>query len=234
MIQNLVVNGDSYMNLYAMGNGHKDLSAQLGIQHAFDLSLPGACNNRIIRTTYRHSYQTNQPTFYLLGMTFVNRTELPVLEKSTVDGHWVSFQTRAVEKKWVWPWTNSDSEKFIELCLKSQLLNRKDLAEDLIYKLLGLQANLIQRGHRLLVFRQAEDDYQEFFQDLKSLSASPVFVDGLSWCALPWQFKAGAQPTKNDIENLDIPQHVWHVDAGQHQQLNAFFVDYIKTHGILA
>jgi hypothetical protein len=198
-----------------------------------DLSAPGSCNNRIIRTTLRHSYQTDKPTFYLLGMTFLNRTELPILQNQTEDAHWISFQNQAIQKKWAWPWTDNDTEQFVKLYLKSQFVHIKDRCEDLMYHLLALIASLTTRGHECLIFQQAENRYQEFLQELKLFSSTPIFVGNFEWQAIPWQLEQGARPVEADIQNKNIPRDMLHVAAGQHKWLNEFLLEYVNEFKIL-
>ena len=51
-MKRLVVNGCSYTDWYAQGRGHFDLAQRLNIQQAESLTLPGACNTRILRERY--------------------------------------------------------------------------------------------------------------------------------------------------------------------------------------
>ena len=67
---NLVVNGCSYMELYAIGKGHDDLAMQLQLNNPVSLAIGGSANSRILRTTLKHSY-TAPPTFYVLVMTLL-------------------------------------------------------------------------------------------------------------------------------------------------------------------
>jgi hypothetical protein len=221
------------MNFYAAGGGPEQLANLLDISNTYDLSSPGSCNDRIIRTTARHSYQTSQPTFYLLGMTFLNRTEMPILHDVTADGHWVSFQNQAIQKNWAWPWTDKDTEQFVELYLKSQFANMKDRAEDLMYKLSSLITSLHSRGHRCLIFQQAEDRYQDFLQELTLFSSTPVFIKEFAWRAIPWQLEQGAQPVQEDLDNTNIPRDMMHIAPKQHKWLNNFLFEYIKEFKIL-
>ena len=59
------------MEAYARGNGHLDLANRLGIPKAQSLAIGGSANTRIMRTVLKHSYCTDEPTFYVLGMTFL-------------------------------------------------------------------------------------------------------------------------------------------------------------------
>jgi hypothetical protein len=63
MINHVVVNGCSYHESYARGQGHLDLAQRLGfidehnIPQASSLAIGGSANSRILRTTLKHSYQ---------------------------------------------------------------------------------------------------------------------------------------------------------------------------------
>ena len=76
---NLVVNGCSYQESYARGQGHMDLAQRLGfvdehnIPQASTLAIGGSANSRILRTTLKHSYQATQPMFYVLGICVKTR-----------------------------------------------------------------------------------------------------------------------------------------------------------------
>jgi hypothetical protein len=59
----LVVNGDSYMALYARGNGHVDLAQRLGIETAHSLAIGGSPDTRLIRTCLKDSYLTDSLLF---------------------------------------------------------------------------------------------------------------------------------------------------------------------------
>ena len=82
MIQRLVVNGCSYMDVYASGNGHVDLASRLNIPTMESIAQSGCNNSRIIRTTLKDSYLTTEPTLYVLGVTFISRSEAPILKYS--------------------------------------------------------------------------------------------------------------------------------------------------------
>ena len=95
----LVVNGCSYMNAYTCGGGHKDLGARLNIPNQVDLSQSGCSNGRIIRTTLKDSFLTQEKTFYLLGITFIVRNEITILqlprhekELDSFEGKWTNPQ----------------------------------------------------------------------------------------------------------------------------------------------
>lgn len=153
MIQQLVANGCSYMDMYAQGGGHADLAQQLGITNCSSLAIGGSANSRIIRSTLKHSYRATVPTFYLLGMTFLSRLELPILYQDPArefEGVWTNPQNQQFQTQWVPHWTDQDTKQWIKLKLKSELHSITDRLEDLMYRMLSLQDSLTARGHRVL------------------------------------------------------------------------------------
>ena len=96
MISRLVVNGCSYVKCYDRGNGHIDLAERLNIPSAYSLALPGSCNNRIIRTTLKDSYITDHPTLYIVGLSFLNRSELPVGQKKELKENGLAFKIKLI------------------------------------------------------------------------------------------------------------------------------------------
>ena len=101
MIKLLVVNGCSYAQVYANGNGHIDLARRLGIvghhniPQAVSLGIGGSANSRILRTTLKHSYITQVPTLYVLGLTFISRLELPICNPDNeFEGRWANPQNQ--------------------------------------------------------------------------------------------------------------------------------------------
>ena len=154
---NLVVNGCSYMESYAVGQGHVDLAQQLGLDYPVSLAIGGSANSRILRTTLKHSY-TAPPTFYVLGMTFLSRLEIPICEQlNDFEGRWVNPQNQEFKSRWQHDWTQADSDQFVETKLKSEVFSILDRIEDLMYRMLSAIADLQSRGHRVLMFQQADN-----------------------------------------------------------------------------
>lgn len=237
MIKSLVTNGCSYINFYASGGGHNDLAAHLGIANAHTLAKSGSCNNRIIRTTLRDSYSTNESTLYIIGITFITRYELPLIAgNAELDGKWKSFTTTAatvdstlVLDKHV---QLQDIKLYSELWQKFTTLAVNDLAQNLQYQLLSMCDSLINRGHRCVIFNTAESmlDYVPY-NALDLLRSRSEIINGLAWKSIPWQFSQGATWTKEDN---GLPVEVRHVAPGQHKWLNQYLTNYIQEHKILA
>ena len=231
-VDHLVVNGCSYMEVYAQGDGHIDLANQLNIPTSETLAIGGSANTRIIRTTLKHSYQTTRPTLYVLGMTFLSRLEIPILENQTeFEGRWTNPQNQKFVKDWQYGWTQSETEQFIDIKLKTEFHSILDRTEDLMYKILSMITDLKQRGHRVLVYQQADNLYQTYLDDprLQLFKNTPEIINGYAWRATAWQSKNGV-PVADYGANPphQVPTDMHHAAPGHHQKLNEFLVDYIQ------
>lgn len=223
------------METYAVGKGHTDLANRLGIARANSLAIGGSANTRIIRTTLKHSYQTDCPTLYVLGMTFLSRLEIPILENQTeFEGRWTNPQNQLFTKDWQYDWNQKDTDQFVELKLKSESFSILDRVEDLMYKLVTMISDLQQRGHQVLIFQHADTLYQEFLSNPRlSLFQRPEFVGGYAWRATAWQHTQGVEATVYDPPLYNVPADIIHRAVGQHHVLNEYLCNYIKQHNIL-
>lgn len=235
--EQLVINGDSYMELYVRGGGLEDLAQRLNAQHHETLCMGGCTNSRILRTTMKHSYQTPYASLYVLGLTFLLRSELPI---ASVDDPF--------ERTWVNPrqqqgfvakpgWSESDSATYSELTLKSAAGAETELLEDLVYRLAALRSDLVRRGHRLLVFNTANDFTHVTKQDFRTLSPmirEPYIVDRLQWRSIVWQQQQGAALFTYEKHHALPPPDCHHIAPGEHRWLNDFIVFYINSNKILS
>ena len=229
MIKRLVTNGCSYMAGYARGNGHIDLAHRLGIPSTLNLAQPGSCNSRIIRTCLKDSYTTQDPTLYIIGLSFLSRFEIPIhLNESSFEGKWISIQNQVnFNQQYESHWTHADTQTLIDLTLKLELYSTKDRFENLIYNLLSLVDSICNRGHNILIYRQVDDIDRDIINQVSAMAhcSDKNFVHGLSWCALPWQFKNGVK--WNQLDKA-LPVNVRHPEIGDHAMLNNFLFDYIN------
>ena len=179
MIQQLVVNGCSYTHSYALGNGHTDLAQRLGITQANSIAISGSANSRILRTTLKHSY-ASPPTLYVLGMTFLSRLEIPICEpENDFEGRWVNPQNQEFAYRWQTGWSKKESEQFVDTKLKTEVYSILDRTEDLMYRMLSTIDSLKSRGHRVLMFQQADDLYHKYLTDPRlSLLSCPEIING--------------------------------------------------------
>jgi hypothetical protein len=232
-----VVNGCSYMEVYAQGNGQADLAQRLGIATSESLAIGGSANTRIIRTTLKHSYQTTQPTLYVLGMTFLSRLELPILEnQNEFEGRWTNPQNQQFVKDWQYEWGQAETDQFVDIKLKSEIYSILDRTEDLMYKILTMISDLHARGHRVLVYQQADSLYQEYLDHprLQLFESAPSIVNGYRWRAVPWQLENGVSAVNyGSNPKYIVPKDICHPMPGQHQKLNGFLVDYIARNSLL-
>lgn len=235
--QHLVVNGCSYMEMYASGLGHQDLAEKLQIPQAMSLAIGGSANSRIIRTTLKHSYITNQPTFYVLGLTFLSRIEIPILMASSeFEGKWTNFQNQSWSSRWGHPWTQQDTDVLLELKLKWEMHSILDRTEDLMYHVIAMIHSLKSRGHGVLVYQQADNLYHQYLSHpkLKPLGAEPNIVDGYAWCAVPWQHAQGVPATDYGPESKHtVPVEIAHRLPGHHHMLNTYLTEYINNNNLL-
>jgi hypothetical protein len=146
------------MNYYAIGNGHQDLAQQLEIPTAESLAINGSCNSRIIRSTLQDCYTTQQPTVYIIGLTFFHRHELTVRQDNptNIDGQWVSFSGSgsSMFHDYEEHITKKDLTTYADLYTK--FLHLKEAGMDLQWRLLSLIDTLHHCGHRVVIFNTAE------------------------------------------------------------------------------
>jgi hypothetical protein len=225
------------METYAQGNGHVDLADRLGIDTSESLAIGGSANTRIIRSTLKHSYQTTQSTLYVLGMTFLSRLEIPILENQTeFEGRWTNPQNQKFVNDWQYGWTQSETDQFVDIKLKSELYSIFDRAEDLMYKILSMISDLKSRGHCVIVYQQADNLYQKYLEDprLHLFKTTLEIVNGYKWRAIAWQLENGV-PTMHyeTIPVHYVPDDMRHPMPGYHQTLNNFLANYINQYSIL-
>ena len=241
MIKLLVVNGCSYTQSYAVGNGHIDLARNLdfighhNIPQAVSLAIGGSANSRILRTTLKHSYVTQVPTLYVLGLTFVSRLELPICNAvDEFEGAWCNPQNQEFQTRWQHQWTVRDSEQFVETKLKSEIYSILDRTEDLMYRVISTIADIQSRGHRVLVFQQADNLYQEHLSNPRlKLFQRPEIIEGFAWRAIAWQHAQGVEPKTYPSGTQHVPPDMTHPKIGEHQKINEYLTNYIQEHKIL-
>jgi hypothetical protein len=233
--QQLVVNGCSYMVYYATGQGHKDLADRVFVPEFHSLAKPGTCNTRIIRTTLKHSYQATVPSLYVIGLTFLEREELPIgkeYSNSEFEGRWINVQNGFLDQNFENTWSQLDCDNYLNLKVKIRMINNfVDRIEDLMYKVLSMIGDLQSRGHQALVFAQVAEEFQPHLDHpkLQLLKSTANIVDGLTWGANAWQI---AQGVKTEAEN-HIPLTMRHICSGQHGYINKFLENYIQEHHLL-
>ena len=232
---NLVVNGCSYMDSYAVGQGHIDLATRLGIAHADSIAIGGSANSRILRTTLKHSY-TAPPTLYVLGMTFLSRLEIPICEsENDFEGRWVNPQNQEFAYRWQTGWNKKESEQFVDTKLKTEVFSILDRIEDLMYRMLSVIADLKCRGHRVLMFQQADNLYIDFLNDPRlSLFDQAEIIGKFGWRATAWQADQGVLPKDCGPKAPYVPPDMTHPAVGHHQKLNEYLTNYIQERKLLA
>ena len=238
-ITRLVVNGDSYMELYAKGGGHIDLATRLSLPNSKSLAIGGSPDTRIIRTSLKDSYLTNESTLYILGVGFLSRWEVPILKvdsEEEFEGRWTNPQNQDYVDRWEHHWGRSETAQLMELKLKSDFYSVPDRLEDLMYRLVAMISDLHARGHRVLIYQQADDIYQRYLErnTMRLFKNNPIFIEGLTWLSVPWQLKNGIPPNPLPANApYKVPDSIRHPMAGRHELLNEFLHNYIVEHNIL-
>lgn len=231
------------MESYAFGQGHMDLAQRLGIEkesgvpNALSLAIGGSANSRILRTAQKHSRDPDANTLYVLGMTFVSRLEIPILnETDSFEGRWTNPQNQIFRNRWMPHWKQSDSDQFVDLKLKWEADTVLDRIEDLMYRMLGVISDIRQRGHKILMFQQADNLYQELLEHprLRYFKEVPYIIDGFNWRAIAYQHSQGVQPTIYAPGHPYVPPDMVHPAPGHHEALNTYLTEYIQEHKILA
>jgi hypothetical protein len=240
MIQQLVVNGCSYNEVWSLGSGLEQLALALGLPQYKSLALGGANNSRILRTTIKHSYQTDVPSLYLVGLTFMSRWELPIVEtngEETFEGGWVNPQSQKhADGKFIWNWTDSDTETYKNLLFKSSAFAQADQLEDLMYRCISVAADLERRGHKIVFWNNPDQSIPDLVKNstrFDLLKNNPAFVDGLSWVAIPWQHEQGAIASQPLPGVEQPPQQLRHILPTEYKYLNGYLTQWIKDNKIL-
>lgn len=232
------------METYAGGGGHRDLAKRLSIPVAETLAIGGSANSRILRTTLKHSYTNTEPTLYVMGLTFVSRSEIPICtvdnEHTSFEGRWINPQNQEFSNRWEHFWSRRLSEEFVQLKLKTEAYSLLDRTEDLMFQTLAAVADLKSRGHKVVVYQQADDSYDMYLGGprLKWFDTCPNIVQGFGWRAIMYQHEQGvpySEPggTANYIGPQGVPENIRHRAQGEHHALNEFLVNYINDNSIL-
>jgi hypothetical protein len=239
MITNLVVNGCSYMATYAEGLGHRDLGKRLGL-FGESITVTGSANSRILRTTLKHSYETDKKCLYVLGMTFISREELPICrydeysfptEKEIWEGAWTNPQNQLFGKnRWTEQWSDNDTKNWIVFRQKYEQGTMVDRLENLMYQMLAVRDSLTHRGHNCIIFQQADHWWDgmllEEYDRIRLLNNKNILGD-FKWCAIREQHNAGVAYVSGE-EN--VPEYLRHRSPHKHEWLNNYLEQYVRQH----
>jgi hypothetical protein len=222
------------MHHYSAGNGHVELARQLNIAKVESIAIPGSCNDRILRTTLKDSYETTDSTLYIIGLSFLGRSELPINSfNDKFEGRWVSIGNgfNSIFQYQV-GWDQSLIDQYINFRLKYQMYSIDNRLEDLMYRILSTIADLTSRGHQVVLYKQAPDVYEKFYNDPQFLLLKKFtnIINGLEWCANEWQYSHGVEWDDRDDK---VPLGIRHPKIGQFHVLNEFLIKYIQDNKLL-
>lgn len=237
-IQSLVVNGCSYNEIWSKGPGPWTIAKSFGLRSIYFLSRGGSCNSRILRTTLKHSYQTQYPTLYLVGLTFLSRWELPIVEADHTrefEGRWINPQAQGKEPLQLY-WTEQDTKTYTELSFKSVTWAIPDLLEDLMFRCVAAAADLNARGHNVVFWNNCDLAIPKVTKDsarFDLLKSNAHFVDALNWAAVPWQHEQGAEAIEYESKHNMPPPNLRHIKSSCFQHLNSYLTTWIRDNKIL-
>jgi hypothetical protein len=133
-------------------------------------------------------------------------------------------------------WKQSDSDQLVDLKLKWEADSILDRTEDLMYRMLAVISDVRQRGHRILMFQQAYNLYQELLEHprLQYFKKVPYIINGFDWRAIAYQHSQDVPPTIYGPGHPYVPPDMVHPAPGHHDILNTYLTEYIQEHKILA
>ena len=169
-------------------------------------------------------------------MTFLSRLEIPICEpENDFEGRWVNPQNQEFSSRWQHDWTRKETDEFVQLKLRSEVYSILDRTEDLMYRMLGAIADLQSRGHRVLMYQQADNLYQDYLTDSRLQHFQrPEIIGGFEWRAIAWQYKQGVRPKTYPFGSPNVPPDMTHPQIGQHDLINNYLTNYIQEHKLLA
>ena len=228
------------MHTYIEGNGHINLASRLNLS-ANNLSITGSTNSRIIRTTLKHSYETNKKCLYVLGMTFISREELPICrydngvyptEQDIWEGAWTNPQNQHFGKtRWISEWNDWETKQWIMFRERYEKRSLVDRTENLMYQMLAMIDSLTHRGHNCIIFQQADHWWDGMLPQesrrLKLLASNPNIIEDFKWLAIREQHQAGIPYVK---EENHVKLELRHREAGTHEWLNNYLETHIRKH----
>ena len=104
-----------------------------------------------------------------------------------------------------------------------------------MYRVVSAITDIQSRGHRVLVFQQADNLYQEHLSNPRlKLFQRPEIIEGFAWRAVAWQHDQGVEPTIYAAGSPHVPPDATHPKSGEHQKINEYLTNYIQEHKILA
>jgi hypothetical protein len=104
-----------------------------------------------------------------------------------------------------------------------------------MYRMLSTIADLQSRGHRVMMFQQADNLYTNLLYEPRlTLFDQPEIVGRFGWRATAWQAEQGVQPKDYGPGAPYVPPDMTHPAIGHHQMLNEYLTNYIQERKLLA
>jgi hypothetical protein len=220
------------MQNYHDGGGTRDLADTLEIQSYQGFAKSGSCNDRIIRTVLRDCFATMEPTFYIVGLTFLHRYEIPIRNTPADDGLWESCPGKSLDSRSIhWRSEISLDDYNFYSKLRTHMFYLNESLEKTMYQTLSMIHTVKNLGHKILVFNTAEFGVDDFLSQSRfQLLNNKHIVESYRWRSIQYQLDCGAKFLDND-SNLE--KYIRHVAPGEHRWLNEFLTKYIQENKIL-
>jgi hypothetical protein len=104
-----------------------------------------------------------------------------------------------------------------------------------MYRVISTITDIQSRGHRVLIFQQADNLYQAHLSNPRlKLFQRPEIIEGFAWRAIAWQYEQGVRPKTYPFGSPSVPPDMTHPEIGQHELINQYLTNYIQEHKILA
>jgi hypothetical protein len=230
-----LLNGCSFSANYKQAG---TLASQLGYDHFINLSRPGSCNRRIIRSTMEYLLG-NQAKFVMLGLTFWDRQEGSFLPNRTDKDTWVSFSPNGLSD----PFIPKDSDLLFNnsrSSIEKYVLDRYryDLnlryIDQLLCDLLMFTAYLDQNQIRYIIFNTCELEYATYYEQVNrryqvAIRSNPRIISLTKFIMNMYLHECGA---KQSIEETHLDPNCIHYDEREYRHVNEYMLNYILKNNL--
>ena len=103
-----------------------------------------------------------------------------------------------------------------------------------MYRMNAAIADLHQRGHKVLMFQQSDNLYQDLLENPRlKWFTRPEIVHSFKWRAIAYQAENGVLPKTYHAGSPFVPPDMTHPALGHHSLINDYLTNYINEHIML-
>lgn len=238
----IYANGDSF-SFVSDGKTFCDFLGEIMGSHSQNASLPGSCNNRIIRTTVRDLSRIQDPDIYaVINLSFILRTEVWDVDvvgnnRFVNDGEFVSIQP-ANSKTWFFERSTTGNDKYSEYSRAwLKFYNPEAEMTNLLKELILLTSWFRNRNIKYVIVSSAlqepVDLDSEFIRDFWSVvGADTNIINLFEMSFTEWCLQRGHTPiTKYQQEIQGRVYNIGHHGESAHRDFaNFLFENYFKDY----